>query len=393
MTASVSFDVIVIGLGAMGSAAAYQLARRGLRVLGIDRFTPPHSEGSSHGQTRITRLAIGEGAYYVPLVLRSHEIWRELEAQTGEKLLLECGHVSIDGTSGNGALHGKASFFERIVSTASQFNIAHELLTADEMRYRYPQFSLYGGEQVYFEPGGGLVFPEKCIAAQLAGARRASAVIANNETVTGFSQNGNGVTVATNAGTYHAGHAVVTAGGWAPGLVGSPLGKMRLLRQVLHWFAPSDADMYGSAQFPTFIWMHGARPEDSFYGFPMVPGLTPGVKMATEQYSDADDVPEAMDWTVSPAEAAAMYADHVQGRLNGLTGRVERSTACFYTQAPDADFVLDHAPGADRIVVVSACSGHGFKHSAGIGESIADMVTGQSAPAKPFAINRPSLTS
>ena len=159
-------DVIVVGLGAMGAATAYQLARRGVRVLGLDRFAPPHDRGSSHGETRITRQAIGEGDQYVPLALRSHEIWRELEAETGEQLLLSCGFVAIDSAGGRAATHGRPGFTARTVAAARRFGITRELLTPDELMRRHPAFRLAGHEQVYYEPGGGLVFPERCIAVQ-----------------------------------------------------------------------------------------------------------------------------------------------------------------------------------------------------------------------------------
>ena len=176
MTSS-HFDTIVVGLGAIGSACLYQLAKRGQRVLGVDRYHPPHSYGSSHGETRITRQAIGEGEAYVPLVLRSHQIWRALEAETGLSLLETCGALILGDPDGAACHHGKTDFIRRTILAAERFGIAHEVLDAAAIQDRFPQFQLTGRETAYFEPGGGYVHPERCIEAQLAMARRHGAVL------------------------------------------------------------------------------------------------------------------------------------------------------------------------------------------------------------------------
>jgi sarcosine oxidase len=211
-----NFDVIVIGLGAMGSATAYQLARRGARVLGIDRYHPPHDLGSSHGGTRITRLSVGEGAEYVPLVRRSHRIWREIEAASGEALMLTTGGLVIGPTQGGSELHGQRDFVNRTIELARSFGIAHELLDADEVARRFPQFLMRGDERAYFEPEAGILRPERCVAVQLELARRAGARLITGEAVTGLAALGDAVTALTATGGYQAAHAVVTAGAWIP---------------------------------------------------------------------------------------------------------------------------------------------------------------------------------
>ena len=208
-----SADVIVIGLGAMGSATLYQLARRGVKAIGIDRFDPPHSEGSSHGETRITRCGIGEGAVYGPLAINSHRIWRDLEAQTGAELLLECGFVAIDGAPDGAQWHGKPGFLDATFANAVAAGVPHSGLTAIEARQRWPQLALTGDERIYYEPGGGLVFPERCIAAQLQQARALGAKTRTGETVTGIDRNGSGITVRTDQGRYSAARVVIAAGG------------------------------------------------------------------------------------------------------------------------------------------------------------------------------------
>jgi sarcosine oxidase len=364
-------DVLVIGLGAMGAASAYQLARRGLSVIGIDRFSPPHAEGSSGGETRITRQAIGEGERYVPLALRSHELWREIEAQTGEELLLACGALVLAPPGEVPDLHHKPAFLDRTVAAARRFGIPHEELDGAAVRERFPQFRLAADTRAYFEPGGGLVYPERCIRAQLALARRRGAVIRTGETVIGMEPSGSGMRVSTDQETYEAGQVVLAAGAWSPALAGGPLARLAVHRQVLFWYEPEDPSAYAPGRFPVFIWLHGSQAHHHFYGFPAVG--PDGVKVATETYHDPLPRPDGLDRTVTPAEADGMRRDHVAGRLAGVTPVCRRSQACLYTVTPDADFVLDRAPGSDRLLLVSACSGHGFKHSAAIGEAVAEL--------------------
>lgn len=385
-------DVIIVGLGAMGSATMYQLARRGVRCLGIDQFIPPHDRGSSHGETRITRQGVGEGEEYSALALRSHTIWRELEEMTGESLLLTCGFLAIDGGGEESEFHGKRGFFETTVASAQRFDIPHEQLSIDETRRRFPQFRLAGHERVYFEPGGGLVFPERCIAAQLRRAGELGADILIETPVTAIRSDGDGVTVETERGVHRAARIVLSAGGWTPGLTAAALSRARLLRQVLHWFETDSPALYDAERCPTYIWTHGLRSEDSFYGFPIVPGMTPGVKVATEQYSYALPRPEAVDREVAPDEAAAIYEEHVGRRLTRLASRTIRSSVCLYTQTPDTDFVLGRDPARERVVIVSACSGHGFKHSAGVGDLVARHLAEDVSIPDRFALNRAAMT-
>lgn len=385
-------DVVVVGLGAMGAATIYQLARAGLSVVGIDRFAPPHEMGSSHGETRITRQGVGEGEAYVPLVLRSHMIWRELEEETGAKLLLSCGFLAIDGAGGATPFHGRAGFFERTVAAARAYSIPHELPTVDEARLRFPQFTLAGHEQLYYEPGGGLVYPERCVAAQLSRARDLGATLHLGEAVTAVEQTADGALVRTEKGhCFPCGAVVLAAGGWTPALVGAPLARLSLYRQILHWYPPADPLLYEASRCPTFIWQHGPTPEQSFYGFPIAPGAREAVKVATENYTGALPTPEAMRREVEPRESRRMFEDHVSGRLAGVCGQSVHAATCFYTFAPDGDFVIDTAQDSSRIHIVSACSGHGFKHSAGIGEHMALRIAGKAEPIPDFALARPAL--
>ena len=383
------YDTIVVGLGAVGSACLYQLAKRGQRVLGIDRYAPPHSWGSSHGETRITRQAIGEGEAYVPLVKRSHEIWREIEAETGDKLLVQCGALILAGRDGAANHHGKGDFLRRTITAAEQFGIPHEVLDAAEIGARYKQLGLTGGEIGYFEPGGGFVRPEHCIAAQLRLAQRHRAELLLDTAATGYQPDGPDATAVTTAGgdRFTAAQVVLAAGPWTGGMVGGLGRHMQVCRQVLHWFAADDATAYAPDRFPVFIWMHGDAQEDYLYGFPIPAGST-GVKVATEQYNEVTADPSLLRRDVPAAEADAMFQDHVAGRLHGVRPGALRSSACMYTVTPDSGFLVDWLPADGRILVASACSGHGFKHSAGLGEAVANGIANGAVDLRHFAAAR-----
>jgi sarcosine oxidase len=384
---SFSADVIIVGLGAMGSAALYQLARRRLRVIGIDRFVPPHDRGSSHGESRITRQAIGEGEEYVPFALRSHEIWRELEAESGQSLLEQTGGLILGREAESALQHGQTDFIGRTIAAATRFRIEHEVLTAGEVATRFPQFQLVGDETCYYEPGAGFLRPEQCIATQIDRARALGASIRTAETVTRVTAIATGVTIVTGSATYTAGHVVVTAGAWVPRLLGGKFAKvLGVYPQTLFWFAADDIAAYAPGRFPIFIWRYGAGEDDHFYGFPVVGD---GVKLATEQFARTME-PDDERPMPSPADAQRMHETHVRGRLAGVSDRCLRAVTCLYTVSADSRFVIDRHPEWDRVLVASPCSGHGFKHSAAIGEALAEcVVDGKSRlDLAPFSLSR-----
>lgn len=367
-----ALDLIVVGLGAAGAATLAQAARRGAKVLGIDRLTPPHDRGSSHGESRITRQAIGEGLEYVPLALRAHAIWRQLEAETGETLMRSTGALLISRSDLGAAHHGKTAFMETTVEAARAFGIPHEILSPAEVRVRWPMFRIHDHEHGYFEPGAGVLYPERCIAAQLRLAERAGARLRLGEAVREVASGGGGVCVTTEAAAYMAGKVVVCAGAWTGDLLGGAWAeRLALFRQGLHWFQPADPAAFALDRFPAFIWMYGAGVGDWFYGFPVDPELG-GVKIADEQFGDVTGDPEGWERGASRDEALACHARHVAGRLDGLTAQWLRSAACIYTLAPGSRFIIAPDPVRENVIVVSACSGHGFKHSPAIGEAVAD---------------------
>jgi sarcosine oxidase len=362
----------------MGAAAAYQLAKRGTRVLGLDRHAPPHSFGSSHGDTRITRLAIGEGAHYTPLAIRSHEIWREIERETGEDLLTTNGGLIISSPDATASMHVEG-FFANTVGAAERFGIVHERLDAAQIRARFPQFAVADDEYGYLERNAGFIRPEACIRAQLALARKHGAEIHTGETANDFAQTRDGVTVTSDKGTYAASKLVISAGPWLPQLLSSPYAApFKVSRQVLYWF---DVDgpiaPWLPENCPIFIWDLRDRRE-GVYGFPAVDGPRGGVKIATEQYLTTT-TPEAIVRDVTPEEVAHMHARYVAPYFPSLAARCVKAVTCLYTVTPDFGFVIDRHPEMDRVIVASPCSGHGFKHSAAIGEALAGLaLDGQS---------------
>ncbi len=368
-------DVAVVGLGAFGSATACQLARRGAKVIGIDRFAPPHAMGSSHGETRITRLAVGEGDAYAPLVRRSHELWRELEKEAGTTLMVQTGGLIMASQAGVARHHGRDDFVQRCFAMAERFGTPCERLNAAEITRRYPQFRLRGDEVGYFEPSAGVLMAERCVATQLHLARAAGATIRCDERVSGFHEQSDSVEVITDKGVVNAGKVVLTAGPWLADFLSSPLKSVaRVYRQAMHWFAADEPAKFAAGSFPVVMWMHGDHEADYFYGLPIVKGGTQGLKVATENFANATE-PDQVERQVAPAESETMFAEHVGPRLHGVTSRVLRAAACLYTVTPDSGFVVDKLPGYERVIALSACSGHGFKHSAALGEAIAQHLT------------------
>jgi sarcosine oxidase len=367
-----TWDVAVVGLGAMGSAAAWQAAKRGARVVGIDQFRPPHALGSSHGDTRITRLAIGEGEQYTPLVLRANEIWREVERETGEKLRVVTGELIISGPARGATTHG-ANFFENTLAAARRFGIEHEVLDAAGIRRRFPQFNVRDNEVGYFEPGAGYLRPERCIAAQLELAAARGAELHLDERVLAIDDKGGHVRVTTDRATYEARQAILSMGAWLPGFLEPGVGRsLAVTRQALYWFAPrGDIAQFEAPRFPVWIW-ELQESKHVIYGFPAIDGGMGGVKIATEQYARTT-TPESIEREVGEGEIRAMHRDLVAPYVPGLSDRCVKAAACMYTATPDFQFWIDRHPRKANVVIVSACSGHGFKHSAAIGEMAAAM--------------------
>ena len=383
------FPTIVLGLGAMGSAALYHLARNGQRVLGIDRYSPPHAYGSTHGDTRVTRLAIGEGGEYTPLAIRSHELWRELERASGQRLLTTNGGLIISSSAKVAHCHVDG-FFDNTLAAAEKYGIAHEVLDARDIRRRFPHFKVADDECGYFERDAGFARPEQCVRAHLALAEEFGAEIHRGEKVIGFEATAREVTVAADRDRYGADKLVVAAGSWLPSLLDERLARLfAIYRQALFWF-----DIEGPfapwlpEHSPIFIWELQGR-KQGIYGFPALDGPRGGVKIATESFA-ATTTPDTVSREVDEEEKQAMYDDYVAPFLSGVSRTCVKALSCLYTVTPDFGFVIDTHPESERVMIVSACSGHGFKHSPAIGEALSEwVIEGKSGiDLRPFAVKR-----
>ncbi len=367
-------DVIVVGLGAMGAAVSWQLARRGLGVIALDRYAPPHDRGSTHGESRITRLAVGEGDEYVPLVRRSHELWREIEAESGHTLLTQTGGIVIGGP--------RSEFVTRTREIAMRHGITHENLDGAELCERFPMFAAGEAARAYHEPEAGYVRPETAVAAQLGLAADAGARLRVAEPVLDWCASREGVRVRTADAVYDADRLVLCPGPWINQLFPEGRDRFAVFRQLLLWFPIAD-DPPGLGEMPIFVWDFGGELTGfvhlhGFYGFPPLAGSAGGVKVATEQFTDTTE-PDGAQHPATPGEAARMRRDVIGERLPWLGSTPLRTASCLYTSTHGSRFVIDRHPVHDNVTIVSACSGHGFKHSAAVGEAVAQRIAGQPA--------------
>ena len=279
-------DTIILGLGAMGSAAIYQLAKRDHKVLGIDQFSPPHHYGSSHGETRIIRQAIGEGEEYVPLALRSYELWREIEREAGKELLAITGGLILERQQSNSMMHGRRNFLAQTIQCATRFNIRHEILETQDIRKRYPQFAVTN-EFGYFEYETGYLRSEFCIQAQLHLAKRHGAKLQTNEKVLSIHPDRfNRVMVKTDRAAYGADKLIIAAGSWVTQFLDLSYAQyFRVYRQVMFWFKIQNdlQNQFLPGKLPIFIWVFEIGGETVFYGFPSLDGKT--IKIASELYA------------------------------------------------------------------------------------------------------------
>jgi sarcosine oxidase len=352
-------DVVVVGLGAMGSAVARALAQRGQRVVGLDRFSPPHGLGSSHGRSRIIREAYFEHPAYVPLVQRAYELWAELEGEAARPLWRLTGGLMAgppDGVLVRGARR-----------SAELHGLPYEDLSAVEIARRFPAFAPEPGMVGVLEPRAGVLFPEACIEAALQSAARAGAELRADDEVQAWRAEGSGVAVRSARGSWSAGRLVIAAGAWIRRLL--PDLPLTVARQVLHWFEPlRDAAAFAPEVCPISLW----EVEDGriFYAFP---DLGDGVKAAIHHEGETTD-PEHVRRDVT-AEDEAAVRPLVARLLPAAAGRRLESCVCLYTNTPDHDFLIDRHPEHEQVFMVSPCSGHGFKFSPVIGEIVADLVT------------------
>ena len=372
------YDVAVVGLGAAGSATAYELARRGLRVVAFDRWTPPHAHGSTHGRTRIIREAYYEHPLYVPLVQRAYELWARLEQESGRALFRRTGGLMI------GPEHGLLVTGAR--RSAETHAIPHELLDPAQLRQRFPAFQPPADAVALLEPRAGVLFPEACVAAFLGRARQLGADLELGVSVESWSASDQEVTLATSRGTFRAGRAVLAAGPWLPELVPALAPVLAVERQLQHWFEPApgaSARAFAPDRCPIALWEHA--PDRLFYTFPE---LGDGVKCGVHHEGEITSA-SGVRRTVSDAETAEARA-LLAALMPGAAGTLRDLATCLYTNTPDHHFLIDVLPGAERVIVASACSGHGFKFASAVGELVAQMAAAESPrfDVAPFGLAR-----
>ena len=359
------YDVIVAGLGAMGSASVYALTRLRptRRVLGIDRFSPPHALGSSHGRTRIIREAYFEHPAYVPIVRRAFDLWRELERDVGRQLYTKTRGITVGPEDGMLVRGARAS--------AEAFLVPHEVLSAAAVTRLFPGLQPLDDMVGVVEERAGVLFPEQCISAMLDRGAQAGAELRRDEAVTGWEATDDGVVVRTSAGSYRGARLVIAGGAWVPALVPELAPVLKVVRQPIHWFTPaSRPEEFAASRCPVTLWEHG--PNRVFY---TLPDFGDGVKAAVHYEGQPVD-PDRVDRATS-REEDAQAADLLRRFMPRATGHLRESQVCLYTNTPDLHFVIDEHPAhPGRVVVVSACSGHGFKFAAAIGEIVGDLVSG-----------------
>ncbi len=355
-----TFDVAVVGLGAAGSATLQALARRRIRVIGLDRFHPPHPRGSSHGRSRVIREAYYESPVYVPLVQRAYQEWARIARDTGRALLHQTGGLMIGPAQGElvaGALR-----------SAKTHGLPHQLLRADEIRRQFPVFNPGEGVIGLLEPRAGFLQPEECVAGCLELAARHGATIRTGTAVSRWSRSGEGLRLECDTGDINCGRAVLAAGPWLPALLGEAALPLTVERQVMYWFAPvAGAARFAPDRCPVFLWEW--EPGRFFYG---IPDHGHGFKAALH-HEGLGVSPDTVDRNVGAEEVEAMRA-LLRRTIPDAPGELREAAVCLYTNTPDQHFILGPHPAEPRIVLASACSGHGFKFASAIGEVIAELV-------------------
>lgn len=375
------WDTIVVGVGGMGSAALWHLARRGQRVLGLERFDIPHAHGSSHGISRIIRLPYYESPAYVLLLHRAYELWRELEAVSGRELLVVTG--SIDASPEDDPL------FQGALRSACDHHLEHSVMTGTEVNDRFPGYSLPNNHRALYQPMGGLVASERAIVAHVEAAQAAGATVRAREPILTWEADRNGVRVTTASNDYRADRLVLTTGAWMGHHVASLKTVAVPERQVLAWMQPAKPALFMPNRFPVF---NLQVDEGRYYGLPIydVPGFKFGRYHHFGETGSADAVctePVARDEVMLRQFAERYFPDGAGATLALRT--------CMFTNTPDEHFIVDHHPDHANVVIASPCSGHGYKFATVIGEILADLASGDGRTQHDIAflkLNRAGVT-
>ncbi len=354
------FDVIVLGVGAMGASACYHLAARGAAVLGLEQFDIPNDRGSAHGQSRAFRMCYFEHPDYVPLLRRSLELWHELEEITARKLLYETGGIWF-GPNDCELIAGSRD-------AAVTHDLAHEWIQHDDVSKRYPQFTVPDDYVGFYEPQAALLLPEKIISAYAENAAKDGAVLRANDPVVKWRSDGRVVNVETTQGTYEADQLVVCAGPWSDRIVGDLGVPLSVTRQIAIWVQPERPERFVLGTLP--IWAIDRPAGGMYYGFPILDDQ-PGFKLSVHCPGPSTD-PDTIDRVVQPDEMNELR--EMLGRfIPGADGPLLASSVCMYTNTPDAHFTADHHPQHANVTIATGFSGHGFKFASVVGEALADL--------------------
>jgi monomeric sarcosine oxidase len=367
------YDAIVIGGGTMGTAAAWELGKRGLKALVLEQFEHVHTKGAHSGETRIIRHAYAEGPDYVPLVFRADDLWMELEALAGDLLFHRVGAIELSAPGNNHAALARESAIEH--------GIPFEWLAMDDVRSRYPQFAVGDDWVGGFGDRGGFLDVERSLRAMASQARSHGVEIREHAKVEGWSASDSAVTVSVDGSTETADRLIITAGSWTNQVLGDAALPLRVLRKTLFWLEVDDPARYTSDVLPVYII---GLPHHEFYGFPI--WGRPGIKVAIHSGGDETN-PDSVDREISAAERDEIV-EVARIALHGVTGRVLHEATCLYTVSPDHDFIVDFALGTSNVVIGAGFSGHGFKFTPAIGELLVQMLYGEREPLPLLSRNR-----
>ncbi|MDE2859626.1 MAG: N-methyl-L-tryptophan oxidase [Chloroflexota bacterium] len=363
------FDAIVIGIGGMGSAALYHLAKRGWKALGIEQFAVPHDMGSSHGLTRIIRLAYYEDPSYVPLLRRAYELWDQLEVESSQKLFYQTGSIDMGPED--------SDVFAGSLQSCLEHGLEYEVLNSRQLSERFPGYRLPGETMAVYQPQGGLLVPEGCISAYARLAQKHGACLHTGERVTGWEVLNDGrLSVRTDRGQYSADKLVVCGGAWAYKLLPELQGKAVPERQVLIWLRAKQPPLFRPERFP--VW-NALVDEGRYYGFPEFnpSGATPGMKFGRWHHREETCDPDVVDRDTYP-EDEALLRQFAERYFPAGAGETLRMSACMFTNTLDEHWVLDTLPGLPQVSMAAGFSGHGFKMASVIGEIMADLAQNNS---------------
>ena len=358
------YDVIVIGLGGMGSSAAMQLALSGLKVLGLEQFEPNHELGSSHGRTRAIRLAYYENPNYVPLLKRAYHLWHDLEWRVGETLLEECGCLSV--------AYPNHEVIQGIIASSALHSLDVDFLSHEQLAEKYGFLNLPESYVGAYEKLGGYLWVDRCVRAFQTIARNNKADLLFETPVTSIRNIGADIEVDTPKGKYLARKVVITAGPWAANFLGTSGKCLSLMRQTTHWFMPEKPQDFFRDKVPVFM---VADQEGFFYGFPMVD--PEGVKIARHYGQVEVHQPSEIIRTILPEDDAALRV-FLNRRIPSLAkSHSPLAKTCIYTLSPDRHFLVGPLPENPNIIVGAGFSGHGFKFASVVGEILSQLVCNQ----------------